>query len=261
MHLTKLFRGLFNRESERMRQHGFVAVGEFAESDVFLCGWVKSGNTWCQRLLSGVYWGIDTAVLTDQLAQSLVPDVHFKKFVQRFSPTMIWKSHHLPQPSYRRVIHLVRDGRDAMLSYWHMQRQAEPGLTLEAMFSSGDRRWHASWERHCSEWSRNPFDAEMIRIRYEDLLADPMPQLRSIADFLGRPKSDEKLLEIYRGASLSNMRKVAETTGWANPDTRLTTNFLRRGKAGSWKEEVPPELVEEFNRKAARILVEFGYEL
>lgn len=244
-----------------MSRHGLDPMGTFTDVDVFLCGWLKSGNTWCQRLLSGIYWGVDTEVLTDQLAQALVPDVHFKEFIERFGPTMLWKSHHLPAPTYRRVIHLVRDGRDATLSYWHMLRRAEPSLTLEDMFSSEESRWHASWEHHCSEWVRNPFGAEILRVRYEDLLSDPLRQLRSMADFLGRPRPDERLWEIYRGASIGNMRKIAESSGWANPDSRLTQNFLRRGEAESWRSEVPPPLIEQFNKRCGRVLLELGYTL
>jgi len=244
-----------------MRKNGFLPITETSENDIFVCAWPKSGNTWSQRLISGIFFGIDTAVLTDQLAQTLQPDVHFKHFYERFGPTMIWKSHNLPQSNYRKVIHLVRDGRDAILSYWHMMRRAEPNLTLEGMFESGDSLWPSTWEKHSSEWIKNPFGAEIMTVRYEDLLNDPLPQLKAVANFIGRPRKDERLMEIYNGACIENMRRIADEYGWANQNSILTKNFMRRGESGAWKDEMPKEIIEKFNMRAGYMLQHFKYNI
>jgi hypothetical protein len=51
--------------------------------------------------------------------QDLVPDVYYTKFYKRYFTPTFFKTHDLPKPQHRRVIYLVRDGRDAMVSYFH----------------------------------------------------------------------------------------------------------------------------------------------
>jgi hypothetical protein len=87
--------------------------------DIFVAGYPRSGNTWMQYLLAGVIFGTDSRLTPDSLIQDLVPDVHYKRFYRRYRTPTFFKTHDLPQPRYRKVIYLVRDGRDAMVSYFH----------------------------------------------------------------------------------------------------------------------------------------------
>ncbi len=246
-------------EANILLETGLSKVGDFNDGDVFVCGWPKSGNTWCQRLMAGICYGVETLNLTDQLAQVLCPDVHFREYYQRIAPAMPWKSHSCPTPAYRRVVHLIRDGRDALVSYWYMRRRVEPDLTLEQMFQSNNDLWPCSWEQHCLQWLSNPYAADILRIRYEDLLATPVSVLRQISEFVGCSKSDEQLRAISDGASFTNMQQVAERSGWAHPDTVLTRNAVRRGEAGSWRDEMPTSLARRYWERAGSMLTELGY--
>ena len=93
-----------------------VPIGEFAEEDVFIVGYPKSGNTWFQHLAVGVLYGIDPRYAPDALVQELHPDVHYKSFYKRFRTPMTFMSHHLPRPDHRRVVYLVRDNKQ----YWEL---------------------------------------------------------------------------------------------------------------------------------------------
>src|SRR5687767_15231360 len=102
-----------------MAENGLQPIRETSAADVFICGYPRSGNTWFQNLLAGVVHGVDPEFAHDSLIQDLVPDVHYKRFYKRYGPHAYFKSHALPEPSYRRVVYLLRDGRDVMVSYHH----------------------------------------------------------------------------------------------------------------------------------------------
>jgi hypothetical protein len=246
-------------EQNFARANGFTPMGEFDDRDVFVCGWPKSGSTWCQRLFSGVVWGLDTSELTDQLAQSLQPDVQYKRFYYRFRTPTIFKSHLLPQVNYRKVIFLVRDGRDALVSYWMMMRQAHPDLSLEDVFSMEDELSPCSWEKYARCWLGNPYGAAVMTIRYEDLLGEPLRELSRVSDFLGVARSGEELSDIIRGADIEKMRRIAQRHGWDNSANPMNNTFLGQGRAGRYRSEMPAELQERFVLRASDMLDQFGY--
>src|SRR5579871_1431411 len=104
----------------RMRfQANLIPISESRPEDVFIAGYPKSGNTWVQNLLVGVVYGAAPSRVPDTLVQDLVPDVHSRSWYRRYGRLMFFKTHHLPRPEYRRVVYLLRDGRDVMVSYWH----------------------------------------------------------------------------------------------------------------------------------------------
>ena len=117
-----------------------------------------------------------------------------------FRTPTIFKSHLLPQVNYRKVIFLVRDGRDALVSYWMMMRQVHPDLSLEDVFSMEDELSPCSWEKYARCWSRNPYGADLMTLRYEDLLGEPLRELSRVSDFLGVARSAEELSSVIRGA-------------------------------------------------------------
>src|SRR5437762_10919798 len=99
--------------------NGLKPIEEAAPTDIFVVGFPRSGHTWFQNLIAGVVFGVDPEFAHDSLIQDLVPDVHYKHVFKRHGPTAYFKSHALPMKEYRRVVYLLRDGRDAMVSYWH----------------------------------------------------------------------------------------------------------------------------------------------
>ena len=89
-------------------------IWETNPEDVFIVGYPKSGHTWLQNLVSGAVYGVDPARTPDRVIQELVPDIYERRFYRRSSTPMFFKSHELPKPEYKRVIYLLRDGRDAI---------------------------------------------------------------------------------------------------------------------------------------------------
>src|SRR5207253_2761977 len=99
-----------------------VPIGELSVEDVVVVGYPKSGNTWFQILLAGAVFGVDTTVAPPGLVSQLVPDLQSRRSYRRLTTPMFFKSHDLPRPEFRRVVQLLRDGRDVMVSYVHHLR-------------------------------------------------------------------------------------------------------------------------------------------
>jgi len=260
--IKKKISNLINSRAEAViRENKFIPIHETQPQDVFIAGYPKSGNTWMQNLIAGLLFGVDTAYLPDRLTQELVPDVHGKQFYKRFLDVTCFKTHHLPKPEYKRVIHLVRDGRDAMVSYYHMNKAQGKKITFEEMVINGKGIFPAKWHIHCKEWNKNPFKADIIRVRYEDLLAQPLHEMKRVCSFIGVERSTELLERVIEGNAFEKMKKKEKQFGWNNERWNPEKDFIRKGKVHSYKEEMAEDLISFFNKESGKILKSFGYDL
>jgi len=98
----------------------YTPIEDVYENDFFIAAFPKSGITWMQNLLVGILLDSTSIFLTPKLVNEIIPDLHAKTFYKRFFKNMFFKTHSLPEKQFKKVLHLVRDGRDAMVSYHKM---------------------------------------------------------------------------------------------------------------------------------------------
>ena len=239
---------------------GLRPIDEFAQTDVFIVGYPKSGNTWMQYLVAGAFCGIDLEVAPDAVVQDLAPDVHFKKFYKPCFPVTFFKTHFLPRPDYRKVVYLLRDGRDVLVSYWHYLRGlCGQEIDFAEMIRTGDKFFPCKWHEHVERWLDNPHRAEMITVRYEDLKSNTAAELARIAEFAGLKRDLAVLEAAARSASFSAMKRREASFPWENPQIPKNGQFIRRGQVGSHRDEMPPDAREAFLREAGPTLKRTGY--
>lgn len=118
------------------------------------------------------------------------------------------KTHQPPQDDSP-VLHMVRDGRQACISYFHYLQDQFPEAqkTLLDIVAGNDHCSH--WSRHYLEWAGQ---AHRLEVRYEDLIEPSTEQLKKMASFLN-----------YNG----------EVKSWENPfdDLReLKPHIFREGR-------------------------------
>lgn len=238
---------------------GMTPISETDPEDVFIIGYPKSGNKWFQHLVSGIAYGVDPARTPDTVIQQLVPDIHAWRFYRRFSTPMFFKSHDLPRPEHKRVVYLLRDGRDAMVSYFHYTRALlDPNVDIGG-FVRNTSIWPSTWWEHVETWLTNPYQAQIITLRYEDLLADSARELVRFCEFAGIEYKADVLKSVAERASFSNMRTKEVTQGWNTKEWPKDKYFIRRGIVGSYKDEMLPEVLEFFMRGARATLSKCGY--
>jgi hypothetical protein len=260
--LKELFRRTRSGGEEFVVPEGYTPMGEFAEDDIFIVGYPKSGNTWFQDLVAAVAYGMLPEYCPPKVVHELIPDVHVKTFYRRYGTPMYFKTHHLPRPEYRRVVYLLRDGRDVMVSYFHhfLATQKNPVGFLQFV-QGGEALFPCKWPEHVKAWLTNPFGAEFILMRYEHLKKDTARELARFCEFANLKREPALIQQIAEATRFEKMRDKEARMGLAGfrpwSENKM---FRRRGQVGSYKDEMPPEVLETFEAEARETLQQLGYE-
>jgi hypothetical protein len=235
-------------------------INEHRPDDIFIVGYPKSGNTWVQNLVAAAFCGVQIQNASDALVQELVPDVSSRKIYQRRPEPMFFKSHSLPTAAYKRVIYLLRDGRDVMVSYLHHLRALLPGpIDFLDLVRTGRFLFPCKWHEHVRQWWPNPFSARFLVVRYEHLKRDPVCELKRICSFVGREPGPHVLEAAVRQSAFEAMQERENRLGWQNAAWPKDKPFIRRGIVGSHADEMPPEVQAAFLQEAGPLLKEVGY--
>ncbi|MHA6279845.1 sulfotransferase domain-containing protein [Salinimicrobium sp. CAU 1759] len=257
----KYFRKKINQQSERiLMENKFYPINQTRAQDVFIAGFPKSGNTWVQNLVSGLLFGIDTMYLPDSLTQELVPDVHYKKVYKRFLDFTCFKTHHLPDEKYRRVIYLTRDPRDVMVSYFFFKKNFFAEVPFEDMIKP-ERSFLIQWKKHTQEWMKNPYDAEILHIKFEDLVKNTNYELKRMGDFLRINRPEEMLARVVAGNNFQIMQQKENNWGFDNQVDKRNRKgqFFRKGEVGSYKYELTAEQISMIEKAVSDELKKLDY--
>ena len=178
------------------------------------------------------------------------------------SPPYAWKAPRIQRGlPEARFVHLIRDGRDVALSLSEVSWG--PGGVEESA-----RKWVRDMGRARRRASRlRP--GTYMETRYEDLVVDPEPTLRRVAEFVDLPWSDA-MLAYHEGAEERMSEVIREFRplggGLITAEERVRQHELvsqppSASRVGRWKAEMSPEQQEAFRSVAGKLLVELGYEV
>ena len=258
--VKRLSHWLRQKACHNVTPNGCTPITEVRPEDIFVVGYPKSGNTWVQELVAGALYGVLPEFAPFGTVQALIPDVHYEPWYKRHATPMFFKSHALPNPAYRRVIYLLRDGRDVMVSFLHY-RQALERQTFDFLdFVTNERltppcRWH----KHVEAWLANPYGAEIMTLRYESLQADPVLELRRLCEFAGLQRPLWLLKLAAQCTDFETMQTKEIQQGMPSSRWPKDKLFRRRGLVGSYKDEMPAEVLEAFLRHSGGVLRQCGY--
>ncbi len=241
--------------------------------DTFIISYPRSGNTWTRFLVANLMHPGEPVTFAN--IERLIPDAEAQssRYMRRVpSPRMI-KSHSYFDPRYPRVIYIVRDPRDVVLSYYDFSRkyrQIEDSYPLERYiddFTTGhliSAGW-GTWGENVASWvyARGARPGFLL-LRYEDLKADPGRELARISEFLGIPASPEQMRAAIERSSADRMREMEKTQGknWVTTkDKRSDIPFVRTASVGGWKSNLQTEPVAKIEARWGNIMAQLGYEL
>lgn len=160
----------------------------------------------------------------------------------------------------KRAIYIARDGRDAMVSYWHFCNQRDGTAIPFSEFielSAKPEHSYGSWKVHVSSWMNAPLEGKLV-LRYEDLLVDTAVGLRRALEFSEIEVTEAAVASAVERASFNSMRKLENTRGF-NLEMLKTVEFVREGKSGSWRDTFGPGDLERFGRFHGGCVPELGY--
>lgn len=158
-----------------------------------------------------------------------------------------------------RFIHILRDGRDVAVSLrplWF-----SPGESMEALAGA----WVEHIARARAAGAGQPF---YLEVRYEDLIADPVRELRRICEFIDLPY-DSRMLEYHQTARrrLEEVvtRHAADGRVIITKDERLhlhrfTSQPPEASRVGRWRSELSRDQVAAYEAVAGELLEELGYQ-
>jgi hypothetical protein len=144
-----------------------------------------------------------------------------------------------------KIIHIIRDGRDACLSLSKQEFGSDD--LLQCANSWREQVW---WVR-CVGEILGP--SRYLELRYEDLVDNPERELKKICGYLDITYSDQMLL-YYNHVEKS----VPEAKRHLWP---LITEPPRKDNIGRWRRELSKGLRVCFERRAGSVLQELGYEV
>ncbi|MGA7294068.1 MAG: sulfotransferase domain-containing protein [Terriglobales bacterium] len=241
--------------------------------DTFLVSYPRSGNTWTRFLVANLLHPQEAATFNN--IERLVPDAEAQssRYMRKIQSPRTIKSHSYFDPRYLRVIYIVRDPRDVVLSYYDFSRKyrhIEDSYPLEryvADFVAGrliSADW-GTWGENVASWAfARGARPGFLLLRYEDMKARPEQELTRIADFFGIHASRELLGTTLNRSSAERMREMEKTQGkdWVSTkDKRSDIPFIRTASSGGWKSKLRAESVGEIESAWGNIMSQLGYEL
>lgn len=158
-----------------------------------------------------------------------------------------------------RFIHLLRDGRDVAVSaFRHRER-----IQKDAKGSAEDLNLEVEAPQLLAKWAgftRAVRKAEtsgipIHTVRYEAMLDNNVAALRSCIDHL---LPDNRISDYQLQAAVSTNTFQA-LSGGREPGTIDNKAFVRRGQAGSWRDELPSTALERINPEDRELLDSLGY--
>ena len=224
---------------------------------IWIASFPRSGNTYIRNILYEVY-GLESSTFHKDADYPL--DADYEKYPM--VKTHLLPSQLIPLDNSIKAVYLVRDGRDAMCSIAHHRKDiVSPGSdyfeNLKAAIIAERGSFFGGWSVNAKEWIQR---ADII-IRYEDLIIDPIKVIERLRCIIDMPDPKPENLPSFqqmkfgipqygsgknRNISEDNMRALSEK------------NF-RKGKAGSWKEEMPIEMQELFWSYHGEMMEKLGY--
>jgi Sulfotransferase domain len=239
--------------------------------DTFIVSYPRSGNTWTRFLIANLINSDEPATFAN--IERRVPEIeaNTRRQLERFPRPRILKSHEYFDPRYKKVIYIVRDPRDVVLSYYYFQlkkRFIEDGCPMDwyvSRFIAGEVDDYASWGDNVATWLVTRYGSSgFLLLRYEDMFQAPQRELAKVASFLGieaDPPRLDKAVELSSADRMRELEKKDENVYVVTRRTRKDIPFIRTAVCGGWKSTLPLHLAAQIELAWGPIMKTLGYEL
>lgn len=231
---------------------------------VYLASWPRSGNT----LLRAILWqcfGLEScSTNSEESMYKRNPDWHkltgaipfpnrMKELdmIIRQQGVCLFKTHERPETlgdtsedraidDKTRTIYLVRDGREACVSYWHYYREIleDQTMTLERIIR-GDCLF-GSWSEHVRAWKPRTRLNTLV-LRYESIRWQPPTVIWILESFMR-----------------SCITSLVGTSNWQDFQ-QSDPQFFRSGTNDTWKTEMTGDDLALFDELHGDTMREYGY--
>lgn len=163
------------------------------------------------------------------------------------------------------AIYILRNPLDVVLSVQHHYSVSlDEAITRLGQIGTGTDltdshvpEVHSSWSHHVESWTAHP-NPQLLVLRYEDMLKQPMVHFKKTTDFLGVRPPQERLERAVRFSSFK-MLKEQELKGGFKERPKQAEAFFREGRAEQWREKLTPEQVRKIISDHREQMQRFNY--
>jgi Sulfotransferase domain len=228
---------------------------------VYLVSYPRSGNTLVREYFAILQGRAQRSVYDGDVVEAPDPALtHALDHVE------IIKSHQIPAGGSP-MIYLVRDGRNATLSFLYMAFLFG-GHRYFALTEAYEGIWRlgaaeGSWADHVAEAVRQSAVREVLFVRYEDVVSGPEAALQRMIDFTGAEAPAEVLSECVRRQKRSSRYEQNPKNGYLYQPARGSIyDVLKRNRRGDyWRDILDRRGKRYFHESGGTpLLLRFGYE-
>jgi hypothetical protein len=115
----------------------------------------------------------------------------------------------------------------------------------------------ASWSTHVKSWTVRQHPSLLV-LRYEDMAEAPEDAFGKVARFLNLARSPEQIRKAIEFTSFDRFKAEEEKSGFRER-SKTGERFFRKGKVGSWREELTEAQAERVATYNAEQMRRFGY--
>ncbi len=247
--------------------------------DYYIVSHPKAGRTWLRTILAKIISEhfkipMQLNLLTVRRYNRNIPGVEFTHAKSGIKYRMRYSAHpqfQIPWHIKRKpAIFLARDPRDTVVSFYYQARKRR-GVYVGSLsdFIRDERLGIDSVVDFMNVWAgyikENP--DKTLLVSYEQLHTDTVSTVRRVLDFMNlNMVDDDTIRSAVAFASFENLRKL-EASGYFNEDILRPADpndpnsyKVRKGKIGSYLEELSPEDIEYVERAVERLDPLFGYK-
>ncbi|XP_037032493.1 luciferin sulfotransferase-like [Bradysia coprophila] len=237
-------------------------------SDIWSITFPKSGSTWCQEMI----WMLNNNLNFDQAKGTtaferysyvefdiIFEDMDFNYLDEpdddTAGPRHI-KTHLpaglLPKQLWTvkpKIIYTARGVKDLAISYYHhyVYMQGYEG-SMEQFLNAflDDKVFLSPYHGHVKDFWYLRNEENILFLTYEEMKSDLMAVLKKTAAFLGKSYPEEQLKQLVKHLSFDEMKKNFSAD--FSEEGAGGHSFMRKGKVGSYLEEMSVELIDKFDK-------------
>ena len=172
----------------------------------------------------------------------------------------------LPHTSPAKYIYVMRNPKDAIVSFWHHLQNLGENTPWDAYIAKmlSKENLFAGWFTHVLGWWEHRDSPNILFVKYEDMKNDPFETARTVGLFIGiESVTDELLQNVIKHSSFSSMKKDSSSNyNWMVGKVFSREGyFFRKGEIGSWRERFSEEQSKQFDEIYAEKIASSGLKL
>lgn len=239
-------------------------------TDILICGYPRSGNSWLARLLGDV---LDSPVTgfndvhpiceegLDRTGDHVIGQLHLRPAAFPPERGTILDSYtlNLNNVGDFKMIHIVRDPRDITVSAKFFYDTKSITAAIHMVGSGTDHvEVIGSWQGFVGAWLES--GVKHIRVSYENLSVSTRDELRVVGEWLGIKMDTSRLTAAIHRQSFEAKRAQISIDGDSRPHGRKRQlEHMRKGIVGDWRNYYGAEHIQLAKYYFGDLMKKLGY--